>query len=77
MPDFDGREAHLAWCRQRALEYLDLGDPIQAITSLMSDLGKHEQTVPTLPMTRRSVNIAVYGTLNETRAFIEECTADG
>jgi hypothetical protein len=34
------RAEHLAWCKARALEYLDSGDPGQAITSFISDLGK-------------------------------------
>lgn len=38
------REEHLAWCKQRALEYVELGDYNQALTSMMSDLGKHPGT---------------------------------
>ncbi len=37
------RAEHLAWCKQRALEYLP-GDPVQAFTSMASDLDKHEET---------------------------------
>ena len=37
------REEHLAWCKARALEYLP-DDPIQAVTSMASDLGKHPET---------------------------------
>ncbi|MCU1679233.1 MAG: hypothetical protein JWM93_3991 [Frankiales bacterium] len=35
--------AHLAWAKQRALEYLDAGDVPNAVASWMSDLRKHEQ----------------------------------
>ena len=38
------RAEHLAWCKQRALEYVAGGDTIQAITSMLSDLGKHPET---------------------------------
>ena len=38
------REEHMAWCKQRALEYLKAGDDSQAFASMMSDLGKHPET---------------------------------
>jgi len=38
------REEHLAWCKQRAHEYLDRNDLANAVTSMMSDLAKHEET---------------------------------
>jgi hypothetical protein len=38
------RAEHLAWCKQRALEYADRGDTANAIASLRSDLGKHPDT---------------------------------
>ena len=38
------RQEHLAWCKERALEYVKLGKLDQALTSLYSDLGKHEGT---------------------------------
>ncbi len=37
------RAEHMRWCKQRALEYLP-NDPAQAVTSMLSDLGKHEDT---------------------------------
>lgn len=36
------RQEHLEWCKQRALQYVDAGDLSQAVTSMMSDLGKHK-----------------------------------
>jgi hypothetical protein len=68
------RAQHLAWCRQRALEILDGGDKIAAVTSLMSDLLKHDKTLPTVPIVRRSVSVQLHGTAQEIRAFIEDCT---
>lgn len=36
------RQQHLDWAKERALVYLP-GDPNQAMTSFMSDLGKHPE----------------------------------
>ncbi len=38
------RQEHLQWAKQRALEYVDLGNLDFAYDSLTSDLGKHEDT---------------------------------
>lgn len=38
------REEHLAWCKKRALEYVDHGDVQNAFASMASDLDKHEAT---------------------------------
>lgn len=38
------RAEHLAWCKQRALGYLDRGDLVNALTSFRSDMGKHPDT---------------------------------
>lgn len=38
------RTEHLAWCKQRALEYVEAGDVNQAFSSMASDLGKHPET---------------------------------
>ena len=38
------RAEHLAWCKERALEYCDRGDTENALTSMFSDLGKHKET---------------------------------
>ena len=32
------RDEHLAWCKKRALEYLDAGDLINAVGSMISDM---------------------------------------
>lgn len=42
------RAEHLAWAKQRALEYVDAGDLQQAFTSFASDLGKHPETANVL-----------------------------
>lgn len=38
------RGEHLAWCKERALEYCDAGDVRNALTSMGSDLEKHDET---------------------------------
>ena len=38
------REEHMAFCKKRALQYLDKGDVSQAIASMLSDLSSHEDT---------------------------------
>lgn len=36
------RGEHLAWCKDRALAYVERGDLVSAVASLISDLGKWE-----------------------------------
>ena len=38
------RAEHVRWCKQRALEYIDLGQPDRAYASMVSDMGKHKET---------------------------------
>ncbi len=41
------RQEHMNWCKARALEYLEPGEfysPVEAVTSMMSDLRKHPDT---------------------------------
>lgn len=38
------RAEHIAWCKQRALEYVDNGDLQNAYASMHSDLQKHPET---------------------------------
>lgn len=35
---------HFTWAQGRALEYVDMDQPGNALASLVSDLGKHEST---------------------------------
>lgn len=37
------RDEHLAWAKQRALEYVDAGDTKNAVASMLSDLKKHPE----------------------------------
>lgn len=38
------RDEHLEWCKVRAREYLERGDPENAVASMLSDLSKHKET---------------------------------
>ncbi len=38
------RAEHLQWCKDRALEYVEIGDNQQAFASMISDLRKHDDT---------------------------------
>lgn len=38
------RTAHVEWAKERAMEYVETGDPAQAMASLFSDLRKHPET---------------------------------
>lgn len=38
------RAEHIAWCKERALEYVDRGELSNAIASMLSDLRKHPET---------------------------------
>lgn len=38
------RAEHLQWCKDRAMEYVNKGDYLNAIASMTSDLGKHPET---------------------------------
>ncbi len=37
------RQQHLDWAKQRALEYVDGNDLTAAFSSMVSDLGKHDE----------------------------------
>jgi len=50
------RAEHMAWAKQRALEYADRGEADNCIASMISDLGKHEET-------KRSTTVAVFTAL--------------
>lgn len=44
MADYGERDQHMAWCKQRAIEYLDQGDLNGALASFMSDMSKQPDT---------------------------------
>lgn len=38
------RQQHLDWCKQRALQYCDIGDTTSAWSSMVSDMSKEPET---------------------------------
>ena len=67
------RAGHLAWAKERALEYAERGDVAQAMASLGSDLNKHPETRGHSGM-ELMMMLAIGGHLNspgELQKFIE------
>ncbi len=66
------REEHMAWCKKRALEYIDERDISQAIASMLSDLSKHEETESVgLAMGAMGLLEVIHGDLQSARRWIE------
>jgi hypothetical protein len=67
------RTEHLAWCKQRALEYLDKGDVSNAVASMMSDLQKHDETALEAGsiLSALGLSAAMSNNSAEARRFIE------
>lgn len=38
------RKEHLDWCKKRALDYIKMDDLDNAFASMLSDMGKHDET---------------------------------
>ena len=67
------RSEHLQWCKNRALEYLNVGDLSQAFASMCSDLNKHPETTGHIGI-KLGIGLIMIGDLstsNEMRKFIE------
>ena len=64
---------HIAWCKERATEYLDGGDVLQAYTSMGSDLNKHPETKdhPGIAIGVSLLMIGSLSTVSEMRHFID------
>lgn len=72
-PTYGTREEHLAWCKKRALAYVEIGQLDNALASMGSDLRKHPDTANHAGMElwlleRLSGRLS---TPEETRRFIE------
>lgn len=67
------RKEHLDWCKERALAYVDAGDIENALTSMMSDLGKNEETKDhsAIELGMMLLLGGELSTVNEMRKFIE------
>lgn len=68
------REEHMAWCKQRALQYLDTNDLTGAWASMASDLTKHPDTAnhPGLMIGMMLMMKQELSTPEKMRKFIED-----
>jgi hypothetical protein len=71
MPEGMTRDEHLAWCKKRALEYVERGDLVNATASMGSDLSKHPETKTNDALMMLGVMYAVDGNATEVRRWIE------
>lgn len=65
------RSEHLAWCKQRANEYVDQGDLANAMASMLSDLGKHDDTAPLQNLAPLFLGEVMSGDARRVRSFID------
>lgn len=66
------RAQYLQWCKDRAMEYIKMGDARQAVTSMLSDLGKHPETEnhPAIQMGMMLMMIGTLSSVEEAKEFI-------
>ena len=67
------RAEHLQWCKDRALDYVNMGDTTEAFASMGSDLSKHPETANHAGI-QLGMGLLMIGQLNtqaEMRKFIE------
>lgn len=65
------REEHVAWCKKRALEYLDRGEVLEAVASMGSDLSKHPETRCSLLLLQLGMKTAIDQDATAARRWIE------
>lgn len=67
------RAEHLQWCKDRALQYCDMNDPLNAWASMTSDLQKEESTANHIGITlgMRQMMSGMLSTADEMREFIK------
>jgi hypothetical protein len=66
------RAEHLAWCKQRAHEYLAIGDIQNAIQSIMSDVQKHDGTKNVAPeVLALGFSVMLSGDRDQARRYID------
>lgn len=67
------QDEHLAWCKQRALQYVDRDDLNGAFASMTSDLSKHDGTKGHSAIQLGTMLLVAghLSTRHEMRAFIE------
>jgi len=65
------RAEHLKWCKDRAMEYVRIGDMNQAFASISSDLMKHDETQMHESTNRLGLQLLLSGHLSTVKAMTE------
>jgi hypothetical protein len=65
------RSEHVEWCKARAREYIDQGDLANAVSSMMSDMGKREDTAPPMALVALGMMAVRDGDRDGVRRFVE------
>lgn len=68
------RDEHLAWCKQRASQYLDLNDPKKAWMSFATDMAKHDE-LRNHPALKLGIQLLISGQIAQVsamRKFIQD-----
>jgi hypothetical protein len=65
------RDEHVAWCKQRAREYLDRGDVANGVTSMWSDMNKHPECQVQPALALIAMKTIIDNDIAEARRFVE------
>ena len=65
------RDQHLAWCKARAREYIEIGEIRQAVTSMMCDLAKHDDIVISSETAVLSFEVMLSNDRDKAQRFID------
>lgn len=68
------REEYIAWCKKRAMEYHARGDYALAVTSLVSDMNKRDDTKITPTVAALGVMYAAHHDGSGIKRFIDGVT---
>ena len=72
MSHLQSRKEHMEWAKGRANEYLDKGHCVDAVSSFMSDLGKHPETEPLQQMVMMYAMMVRNDDIEGIRRFIND-----
>jgi hypothetical protein len=65
------RNKHLAWCKKRALVYVDAGHLPQAVASFGSDMANHPDIIPDPARLSLGLTATSFNNAAEVRRWIE------
>jgi hypothetical protein len=67
----ESREEHVEWCKARAMEYYNEGDMQSAVTSMVSDMDKREDTKINSALVMLSMTYLLHGSLSDIKRWIQ------